>query len=148
MNLPYEKATSGQSAMKEAQRILQGFGASSFGYMENFGDGTLTVQFEYRTRQIQIKANAKGYAMAWLKQNPYTNRMKVSADQHKDRAYKKGQTAVYSILRDWIKGQITAVEVGILSFEGAFLGQILLPNGLTVLDQVQENKLLPAPRGE
>jgi hypothetical protein len=40
-----------------------------------------------------------------------------------------GQVAVSSILRDWIKGPVTASEVGMLSFEGAFLGQILLPNG-------------------
>jgi hypothetical protein len=48
----------------------------------------------------------------------------------------------YSILRDWIKCQITAVETGMLSFEGAFLGQILLPGGDTVLDRLQETKLL------
>jgi hypothetical protein len=52
--------------------------------------------------------------------------------------------AVYSILRDWIKGQITAIETGILTFEGAFLGQILLGNGQTVLEQVFESKMLPA----
>jgi hypothetical protein len=31
-----------------------------------------------------------------------------------------------------------------LSFEGAFLGQIMLPNGQTVLEAVTENKLLLA----
>jgi hypothetical protein len=46
----------------------------------------------------------------------------------------QAQIATCSILRDWIKGQITAVEVGILTFEGAFLGQLLLPNGRTVLE--------------
>jgi hypothetical protein len=30
---------------------------------------------------------------------------------------RQGQVAVNSILRDWIKGQVTAVECGILSFE-------------------------------
>jgi hypothetical protein len=52
--------------------------------------------------------------------------------------------AVYSILRDWIKGQVTAIETGILTFEGAFLGQILLPSGRTVLEHAAESKLLPA----
>ena len=47
-----------------------------------------------------------------------------------------------SVLRDWIKGQVTAVEVGIVSFEGAFLGQILLGDGRTVLDHAVEGKLL------
>ena len=53
--------------------------------------------------------------------------------------------AVYSILRDWIRGQVTAIETGILSFEGAFLGQILLSNGQTVLEHATSQKLLPQP---
>jgi len=61
---------------------------------------------------------------------------------HEVKAKKIGQIAVYSILRDWIKGQITAVEVGMMSFEGAFLGQILLPDGLTVLERVQKSGTL------
>jgi hypothetical protein len=62
-----------------------------------------------------------------------------------DAALKQGQIAVYSMLRDWIKGQVTAVETGILSFEGAFLGQILLPSGDTVLERVERENLLALP---
>jgi hypothetical protein len=58
------------------------------------------------------------------------------------RALRVGQVAVYSILRDWIKGQVTAVEVGILSFEAAFLGQIMLRDGETVLERIQHTGML------
>jgi hypothetical protein len=51
---------------------------------------------------------------------------------------------VCSVLRDWIKGQVTAIEVGILTFEGAFLGQILLPSGRTVLEHAMQTEILPA----
>ena len=51
--------------------------------------------------------------------------------------------AVYSILRDWIKGQVTAIETGILTFEGAFLGQILLGSGRTVLEHAVKSNMLP-----
>jgi hypothetical protein len=51
--------------------------------------------------------------------------------------------AIYSILRDWIKGQITAVEMGIVSFEGAFLGHIMLASGETVLKHIENKKMLP-----
>jgi hypothetical protein len=60
-------------------------------------------------------------------------------------AIAQGQIAVFSILRDWIKGQITAVECGILSFQGAFLGQIVLPNGETVLQRVEREDILSLP---
>ncbi len=48
-------------------------------------------------------------------------------------------------LRDWIKGQVTAVEVGMLSFNGAFLGQILLGNGETVLKRVERSDMVALP---
>ena len=148
MTLPYSSATSGKTAMAEIQRILQGFGATSFGFMEDFEDGTLTVQFVWRERRVTIKANAKGYAAALLREKPYTHRSRGTRADYEAKALKQGQIAVYSILRDWIKGQVTAVEVGMLSFEGAFLGQILLPNGETIMERVERQPDilgLPAP---
>lgn len=97
---------------------------------------------------MTINANAKGYAAALLREKPYTNRMRVTKADYEAKCLKQGQIAVYSILRDWIKGQITAVEVGMLSFEGVFLGQILLPNGETVLDRVERDELLTLPKPE
>lgn len=131
--------------MGEVQKILQGFGASSFGHMEDFQSGTLTVQFVWKERRVTIEANAKGYAAALLREKPYTSRMRGSKAQHEEKCLKQGQIAVYSILRDWIKGQVTAVEVGMLSFEGAFLGQIMLPNGGTILQLVERENLLALP---
>jgi hypothetical protein len=145
MALPYSSATSGKAAMGEVQRILQGFGASSFGHMEDFHTGTLTVQFVWKERRVTIEANAKGYAAALLREKPYTSRMRGSKADYETKCLKQGQIAVYSILRDWIKGQVTAVEVGMLSFEGAFLGQIMLPNGGTILQLVERENLLALP---
>lgn len=145
MALPYSNATSGKGAMDDAQKILRGFGASSFGFMEDFASGTLIVQFEWRARQVTIRANAKGYAAAWLRENPHTNQTRATKAQHEAKALKKGQVAVYSILRDWIKGQVTAVEVGMLSFDAAFLGQIMLPSGQTVLELVEAKQILALP---
>ncbi len=129
MALPYESATSGDKALGEIQKILQGFGCAKFGSMMDFSTGELLVQFEYRGHQVSVKASAKGYAAAWLRQNPFTSRTRATREQHEKRALDIGGTAVYSMLRDWIKGQITAVETGILTFEGAFLGQLLMQNG-------------------
>lgn len=58
------------------------------------------------------------------------------------KALKTGGIAVYSILRDWVKGQVTAIEIGMLTFEAAFLSHILLPSGATVIEHVQQQKLL------
>lgn len=128
--------------MEDIQKILQRFGCSSFGHMTDFENGKLLVQFKYKNTPISVEASFKGYAAAWLRENPYGPRKKCSKVEWEKKALEKGNTAVYSILRDWIKGQVTAVECGILSFEGAFLGQILLPSGRTVLQHVEDNKML------
>jgi hypothetical protein len=143
MSLPYASATSGQNAIKDIEKILKGFGCSRFGNMMDYERGELLVQFEYRGRQVTVKASIHGYTAAWLKEYPCGR--KTSRTAHEQKARAVASVAVYSIVRDWIKGQITAVETGMLTFDGAFLGHLLLPTGKTVFEAVTEQKLLPAP---
>ena len=141
--LPYASATSGEKALGEMQKLLRAFGCQRFGSMVDDAEGTLLVQFNYRGRDVVVKASTKGYAAAWLKANPWSNRKASTRAQHEAKAMQIAGVAVYSILRDWIKGQITAIETGVLSFEGAFLGQILLASGRTVIEHVEQSKMLP-----
>jgi hypothetical protein len=150
MTLPYENATSGEKALGEIQKILRAFGCNKFGSMADDVEQTIMVQFEYRGRQCTCKASIKGYAAAWLKAHPPTI-YQADIDKGRDRdkrlqqerkALEIASVAVYSILRDWIKGQVMAIETGVLTFEGAFLGQIMLPSGKTVLEHVEANKML------
>ncbi|MCC2615923.1 hypothetical protein LJ739_06690 [Aestuariibacter halophilus] len=122
--------------------MLKQFGCTKFATGEDFDTGELFVQFEHRGRMVSLIASSKGYAAAWLKENPYNNRRKGTKADHEAKALEKGGTAVYSILRDWVKGQVTAIEIGMLSFESAFLSHILLPSGKRVIEHVEEQKLL------
>lgn len=145
-SLPYADAQSGERALIEVQKILAAFGCQSFGHMLNYEKGELVLQFRFKDTPIIIRASFHGYAAAWLKKNPYSPRMRKSRADHEREAMEKGRKAVYSIVRDWIKGQITAIQCGILSFEGAFLGQIMLPErGKTILECVAEEGLIEMP---
>jgi hypothetical protein len=144
-SLPYENATSGKRAIHEIERTLKAFGATSFGVMENFDKGEVIVQFEWRGRKVSLTASGKGYAATWLREHPHTYRMRITKQGYERRALQLGLTAVWSALRDSIKGQITMVQCGIMSFEGAFLGSIMLPDGQTVLERIEQDKLLPLP---
>lgn len=155
MPLPYENATSGERALGEIQKLLRAFGCTKFGSMSDDEAQEILIQFEYRGRPVSVKASIRGYAAAWLKQNPpnifkadhergTVNEKQIKAER---KAMDIASVAVYSILRDWIKGQVTAIETGILTFEGAFLGQILLPSGRTVLEHAQQTQVLPALEG-
>lgn len=146
MPRPYENATSGANALDDIHKVLTRFGCQRFGTMTDTERGELLVQFSLRGRDVSVKASFQGYAAAWLKEHPYNaSRHRCSRVQHEAKGVAQAQVSVCSVLRDWIKGQVTAIEVGILTFEGAFLGQILLPGtGKTVLETVTERQILPA----
>ena len=143
MSLPYSSATTGRKALGEIEKLLREFGCSKFGAMNDYDTGELILQFEYRGRMVDVRASAKGYALAWLKENPWTHRRRSSKQEHERQAYEVGQRAVYSIARDWIKGQLMAIETGMLSFDAAFLGHLMLANGQRVIERVeQDNEIL------
>lgn len=148
MSLPYENATSGGAAIEEIRKILTKFGCARFGTMADVERGELLVQFTHRGHNVMARASYKGYAAAWIKEHPYTHRTRGTLTDHQRKALKQAEISVCSVLRDWIKGQVVAIETGILTFEGAFLGQIMLPTGETVLDRVSSDILkLEGPKG-
>ncbi len=144
-SLPYESSTAGDKALIEAQGILAKFDCQSFGTMIDAEKGTTIVQFKWRGRTVMLEASWKGYANAWLKVHPYKYSTRGTREEHQKRAMGQAKISVCSILRDWIKGQVIAVECGIMSFEAAFMPHMLLSNGERVVDYVISQKLLPEP---
>ena len=143
MTLPYANATSGGKARDEILKILKRFGAESVGFLDEFETHTLLVAFTHRGRQIQLRASAQGWANAFLRENPWSSRRYHSRSEWEQKALDQGMVAVSSILRDWIKGQITAVECGMLTFDHIFMPYMLAHDGRTLAEHAQ--KLLPAP---
>lgn len=145
MSLPYEEAVAGEKALIELQKILSGFGCQSFGTMTDSERCVQIVVFKWRERQVNLEASWKGYATAWLKKHPWSYRTNRTREQHDERALAQARISVCSILRDWVKGQVTAVECGIMSFEEAFMPHMLTSNGQRLIDRVRSANLLAAP---
>jgi hypothetical protein len=141
--IPYASATSGTKAREEIIKVLRRMGCESIGFMEDFEKQELLLAFTHRGRQVQLRASAKGWAQAWLKDYPQTYRSRISSEEYRQAALRQGQVAVNSILRDWIKGSVTAVECGILSFEAVFMPYMLTADGRTIIERAAE--LLPLP---
>lgn len=143
MTLPYQKVTTtADKALGEIRNILNGFGCDKICFGEDRTQGIVFVQFEHKGRMVNLPASMKGYAAAWLQENPYTNHKRCTRQAYDQKALSIASVAVYSMLRDWVKAQVTIVESGLMSFEGAFLGQLMLPSGKTVLDEVKGQQLL------
>lgn len=144
--VPYATATSGAAARDEITKLLRCMGCESVGFMDRFEDKTVLLAFQHRGRQIQFEASAKGWAAWFLKENPYSPRMKKTKAQHEAGALEQGLIAVNSILRDWVKGQVTAVECGLMPVEAVFLAHMVTDDGRTVIQRLDETKMLPPPR--
>ena len=150
-DVPYARATSGAAARDEILRLLQRFGCTRVGFYDDFETHALTLQFRYRDRNIELRATAQGWANLYLRQHPYdATRRRTSEKDYKRKALEQGMVAINSVLRDWVKGQLTAIESGILTFDHLFLPHMLTPGGQTVADLAFSagSKLLAAPEGD
>lgn len=125
------------------QKTLHAFGCQSFGHMVDAERGVLLVQFKWRNQTVSLEASFKGYAQALLKSKHGIG--KHWSQSMQDAALAQAHTSVCSVLRDWVKGQVTAIESGVMSFEAAFMPHMLLPSGQRVIDKVQADKLLLPP---
>jgi hypothetical protein len=146
VSTPYASASSGGMARDEITKILRRFGCESVGFMDDFEKHEILLAFTHRGRPIQLRASAKGWAQMFLKENPWTHRRTGSRVDYEQKALRQGQVAVNSILRDWIKGQITAVECGILSFEAVFMPYMLTADGRPLIERLSETDMLPKPQ--
>jgi hypothetical protein len=145
MTVPYASASSDMQAREEIKKILTRFGCESIGFMDDMREHEVLLAFTHRGRQVQLRASARGWSSMWLKQNPWTNRHRTPKQEWEQKALRQGHVAVNSVLRDWVKGQVTAVESGILSFEAVFMPFMLTADGRSLIEHVVLSDLLPAP---
>lgn len=143
--VPYASAKSGLAAREEITKLLSRFGCSSVGFMDDFAEHSVLLAFKHRGRAVQLRASAKGWAQMYLKENPWTYRRRGTRQDYEREAIEQGLIAINSILRDWVKGQLTAVECGILSFEAVFMPHMLTNDGRPLIERIQTENLLPPP---
>lgn len=145
-SLPYEHATSGKEAIAELEKILSAFGCSQFGTMQDVAKGETILQFKHRDRPVSIVMSWRGYAAMYLQRYPYNGHRRMKKSDYELMALEQGKIAVCSMLRDMLKAQITAAEMGAMSFDAVFMPHMLLPSGQRIIDYVDSQKLLPKPK--
>ena len=145
MSLPYEHATSGRRAIDDIKKILNRFGVDQIAEGQDFRTHTIVISFSHKDRRVKVEASAQGWCDAYIRANPYSSRMKKSLEAYQAACLEQGHMAVCSMLRDWIKGQVSAVETGLFTFETAFFGQLVTEDGRTVAERMKGNLQLEAP---
>jgi hypothetical protein len=89
----------------------------------------------------------EGLGTAYLKERPwnYRSRRGGTRQEYEEGALKQGYIAVNSALRDLIKGQVTAIECQMLTFEALFMPFMLTSDGRPLHERASE---LPLPQPE
>jgi len=144
MSVPYASAKAA-SAQGEIKKILRRFGCSKIGFMDDHENYTTTLYFVHRGRQVQMEASGKGWASMFLREEPWNKRRHLNQHDYEQAALNQGVRATSSILRDWVKGQITAIECGVLQFEHVFAPYMVSENGVRIVDVINKHLALPSP---
>lgn len=134
--VPYANATTGYKAREDIAKLLEKFECQSVGFMDEFNTQSVLLAFTWRGRNVQLRASAKGWAAMYLRENPWNSRKRKPRAEYEQAALDQGMIAVNSILRDWVKGQITAIECGLMPFEHVFLPYMLTSSGVTIAEEI------------
>lgn len=105
----------------EIERVLQKYGCDAFAF--GWSQTGAMVQFGYKGRQVKLD---------------------IDVPKGEDVREQRRARQRWRILLLLIKAQIEAVEIGLMSFEEAFLPWMLLENGSTVAQYMIPQ--LPAPK--
>lgn len=143
--VPYAGANSGAAAREKITKILRRFGCESVGFLDDFDKHEVVLAFKHRGRPVQLRASARGWAAMYLREHPWSHRRSGSKADYDADALQQGLIAINSILRDWVKGQVTAIETGLLPFEAVFLPFMLTADGRPVVERIASQGLLPRP---
>ena len=129
-----DTSVSSESSRGEIEKTLTRYGAKQFmyGWGEHEGRDVAVVGFQAHGRQVRFHL-----AMPDPNSREFTHtpeRGLQRNDKARQEAYEQATRQRWRALALTIKALLEAVEVGILSFEEAFLANIMLPNGESVGD--------------
>lgn len=104
------------------RELMQKYGAQSLGFMENFKDNRLLIQFRYKDLPVQIEITWEKYYK--LLRDRYSGPDEVLRG--------KAQRAVLRAVFYWLKANFEFMELGILEFEDIFMSHFMRPDGVTL----------------
>ncbi len=132
----------------EIERTLARYGATAFGYATTGGRAQVVFEMNGRRMRLDVALpdrQDKAFTMrtdaAWMKRT----------EGEAEKRYQQAVRQRWAALALWIKAQCEAVDSQVVTAEQAFLGWVVLPDGLTLgeklhpqLDAVYGSGEMPA----
>jgi hypothetical protein len=130
MRYARDTSVSVERSKAEIERLVQRYGATEFAH--GWKQGKAVMQFKMRDRYIRFVLPLPD--LDKFRKTPTGRRARTDADTLK--AWEQGCRQRWRALTLTIKAKLESSESGIEEFETAFLGQIVMPNGRTISEQV------------
>jgi len=124
---------SSEKSRGEIERTLSRYGARSFMY--GYDDTHAMIQFATQDRQVRFVLPMPDRNAAEFVMSGHTPPRRRTPAQIAE-AYEKAVRQRWRALALVIKAKLEAIESGISTFDVEFLGQLVLPDGRTVADNV------------
>jgi hypothetical protein len=130
MKYASETSVSVERSKAEIERLLQRYGATEFAH--GWRADRAVIQFKMRDRYIRFVLPLPDKSE--FRSTPLGRRHRSDDDTLK--AWEQGCRQRWRALALTIKAKLESVESGIEELETAFMGQIVMPNGRTISEQV------------
>lgn len=133
MKYASDTTVSSEKSQAEIRTILNRYGASKFGYLEE--ENRAAIMFEIHNRRIRFILPLPSRTDKEFTHTPVQGYLRDIAAQHK--AYEQAIRQRWRALALAIKAKLEAVESGIATFEEEFMAYVMLPSGQTVGEWMQ-----------
>jgi hypothetical protein len=129
MKYASETSVSVEKSKAEIERLLQRYGASEFAH--GWRSDKAIVQFSMSNRCVRFTLPLPNRSE--FRTTP-SRRIRSDADTLK--AWEQGCRQRWRALTLTIKAKLESVESGIEEFDTAFMGQVVMPNGKTISEEI------------
>jgi hypothetical protein len=129
MKYAHDTSVSVERSKAEIERLLQRYGAKEFAH--GWKTGKAVIQFGMMNRVVR-------FVLPLPDKNEFskTPTGKSRSDTDTFRAWEQGCRQRWRALTLTIKAKLESVESGIEEFDTAFMGQVVMPNGRTISEQL------------
>jgi len=132
--LPYEHATAGEGAKKEAAVFIDRYGGKLVGFNVDYAGNFHTVEFIHSGYLLRIGFEAFGFA----------TKLQRSGTAQLE-AMERARTAVWSMIRDQVKSALAPVFTEALPITVACLGYIVGPDDRTMGERASAGDVIALP---
>lgn len=133
MKYASDTTVSSEKSQAEIRTILNRYGASKFGYLEE--ENRAAIMFEIHNRRIRFILPLPSRTDKQFLFTPHRHQQRSIEAQHE--AYEQAIRQRWRALTLALKAKLEAVESGIATFEEEFMAYVMLPSGQTVGEWMQ-----------